>query len=268
MKMSAALLMRNINGELIITNIFMMINMKSSTHNGLTCNLDEFSHVYTVKETGQVLTSGTTFIGQFFPKFDAPKVAGEIAEKRGTTPAELLKEWKEKGDRTSHEGTLVHLYSEYIFNDEIDHAPYTIENDVVGKKTVQMLMAIDTLRGKGFEVVGVEKVIFSTGLGVAGMIDLLLKNSAGQVVLLDWKTNETLNMDNPFQFGLDPLSHLEDSNLIRYTLQLSLYQYILITEGYFPAEQEFKRLIVHLMEDDNKPYFCKYLESEIESMLI
>ena len=254
----------------MMVNIFMMIDMKSSTHNGLTCTLDERSHIYTVQETGQILTSGTTFIGQFFPKFDAPTVAKETAIKRDTTPEALLEEWQEKGERTGREGSLVHSYSEFIFDDSKDEtdAPYIIENDTVGRKTVQLLMAIDTLRSKGFEVIEAEKVIFSPVLGIGGMIDLLLRNPAGRVIVFDWKTNEGLTLDNPFQSGLGPLAHLEDSNLIHYTLQLSLYQYILITEGYFPAEQEFQRLIVHLMEDSNQPYLCKYLEEEIESMLI
>lgn len=241
---------------------------KSATHNDLTCIFNDANHKYAIEETGQVLTSGTTLIKRFFPKFDAPAVAEKIAEERGTTPAELLKEWKEKGEQASYEGSMVHSYAEYVFNDDIDLPPYAIEADRMGLLTVQLLIAIDQLEAKGFKAIEAEKIIFSSTLGVAGQIDLLLWTPKKEIGILDWKTSEILTLDNPFQTGLGPLTHLEDANLIHHGLQLSLYQYILEIEDYYPEATGYKRLVVHLMEDCSKPYDCKYLESEIESMVI
>ena len=250
------------------------MTIKTATHNNLTCEFDSHYHRYTVKETGQVLTSGTTFIKRFFQKFDAPAVAKETAIKRGTTPEALIAEWKEKGETRGHEGDLVHSYSEYVFNEEIEFPPYPIEADRVGFLTVQMLLALDKLYEKGFEPIEAEKIIFSPSLGVAGQIDLLLwayhkvDPLKKELVILDWKTNEILTLDNPFQNALPPIEHLEDANLIHHSLQLSLYQYILQIEDYYPEATEYKRLIIHLQEDCSKPYFAKYLEDEIEGMVI
>lgn len=239
---------------------------KIEIHNGQVCNFYEDKHIYTVNN--KRLTSGTTFIKQFFPKFDGPKIAAEIAEKRGTTPAELLKEWKEKGERASREGSLVHSYAEWMFDSNSDPGlpPYAIEPDRVGLLTVQLLKVSDEFQEKGFEPLEPEKIIFSPGLGVAGQIDLPLLDPAGRVIIVDWKTNEELKTDNPFQCGLSPIEHLEDANLNHYALQLSLYQYIMEVENYFPEGTEYKRLIVHLREKDHVLYSVKYLK--IEGMFI
>jgi len=241
---------------------------KEVFHNGQKCTFDYDKHIYTVN--GQNLTSGTTFIKQFFPEFDGPAIAEKIAPDRGTTPAELLAEWKEKGDRASGEGHMVHSYAEWMFDPNSDPGlpPYAIEADRVGLLTVQLLKACDKLQEKYFEPIEAEKIIFSPGLGVAGTIDLLMKDPARRVIILDWKTNEELTTSNPFQFGLPPVEDLEDANLNHYALQLSLYQYILEVENYFPAGQEYKRLIVHLTEDNHYLYSVKYLKDKIEDMLI
>lgn len=242
--------------------------IKTATHNGYTCIFDEDKHIYTVN--GQRLISGTTFIKQFFPKFDGPAIAEKIAPDRGTTPAELLKEWKEKSERASQDGHMVHGYAEWMFdpNSGPGLPPYAIEADRVGFLTVQLLKACDKLQERNFEPIEAEKIIFSPGLGVAGMIDLLMTDKDGQVILIDWKTSEELKLDNPFQTCFLPISHLEDSNLIHYSLQLGLYQYILEVEEYFPNATGFQRLIIHLTENSNTPYKCKYLKDEIESILI
>jgi len=237
--------------------------IKTAIHNGLTCEFRKEDHIYTIKETGQVLTSGTTFIKQFLPKFDTPVIAQETAIKRGTTAKALIKEWKEAAD----EGDFVHSYAEWIHND-VELPPYPIEANRVGLLTCQLLKACDKLREKGFEVIEPEKIIFSPMLGLAGQIDLLLRDPAGRIIILDWKTCKKLTLDNPFQNCLEPIEHLEDANLNHYALQLSVYQYIFDVEKYFPAGQEYRRLIVHLTENDNKIYSCKFLEDEIEAMFI
>jgi len=242
----------------------MRMTIKTVTHNNKACIFDEASHTYTVN--GKQLISGTTFIKQFLPKFDAQSVADKIAEKRRTTPEVLLKEW----DKKANEGSMVHSYAEWMHDPMADPGlpPYAIEANRVGLLTAQLLQACDKLQDKFFESIGAEKIIFSPGLGVAGMIDLLMKDPAGRVVVLDWKTNEELTVNNPFQNCFSPIDHLEDANLNHYALQLSLYQYIMMVEGYFPEGTEFKRIIVHLTEDNHYLYSVKYLEDEIESLLI
>uniref|UniRef100_A0A6M3K3P2 Putative PD-(D/E)XK nuclease superfamily protein n=1 Tax=viral metagenome TaxID=1070528 RepID=A0A6M3K3P2_9ZZZZ len=217
-----------------------------------------------------MLTSVTNFIKQFFPKFDASAVSEKIAPDRGVGPAELMAEWKEIGKTASRAGTAVHEYARWMFSNNISPQPWPdeIKLDSIGLLTIQLIDACDKIYSKGFLPIEAEKIIFSSRLGLAGTVDLLLKDPAGPVIILDWKTNKELKIENPFETGLPPIDHLEDSNLNHYALQLSIYQYILEAEDYYPAGQEYRRLIVHLTETDNRVYSCKYLKDEIENMLI
>ena len=65
--------------------------------------------------------------------------------------------------------------------------------------------------------------------------------------------------------GIKPPSYdLMDCNYIHYSLQLSLYRYIL--EKYYGLKVE-KLLMIHLLEYDYAEYQCDYLQSDIIQML-
>jgi len=73
-------------------------------------------HTYT-DQNGTSYTSGTKFVGQFFPKFDMVAMsekcsAGENPKYKGREPEEIRAEWSAEGDRGRTEGTLVHNYAE------------------------------------------------------------------------------------------------------------------------------------------------------------
>jgi hypothetical protein len=91
--------------------------IKSSYHNGLTCLFDSDSHIYTIKETGQILISVTTLIKRYTPLFNAPLMAQQMIDKKkpayaGMTVDEIQYQWKEKAELSSREGTLLHEYLE------------------------------------------------------------------------------------------------------------------------------------------------------------
>ena len=74
--------------------------IKSATHNGLTCLFDSDDHIYTIKETGQRLTSVTSLIKQYTPPFDAPAMAQQMVDNKnpkyiGMTAEEIQYQWKE-----------------------------------------------------------------------------------------------------------------------------------------------------------------------------
>ena len=234
------------------------------THNKNTVIFNPQNHSYYIKGTDQRLTGVTTFIKKFFPKFDADEVAIEVGKKRGVSPESLKAEWKQK----ALDGDNVHEYSEYVFGngekvDPINHRAYLL--------MVQLFKASLKLKNQGYVSLQSEKIIFSATLGLSGIIDLLMSRcvlARPTIAIIDFKTSETLSTYNPFQNAFSPINHLEDANLVHYSLQLNLYQYILETEKYFPADVEFKKIIVHLMVDDYRAYVCRDMFGEIESMLI
>jgi len=235
---------------------------KQETHNGLTCLFDEANHTYTIKETGQVLTSVTTFIKQFFPVFDTDAISKKTAKKRGVDVDGLKAEWKQMGEDASAQGDMVHRYAEYLMNIYI--AFDGPENDPRFK---QVKIACKILKSK-FHFAFAEKIIFSPDLGLAGMIDLWMVDVfKDRIILIDWKTNKELKDINAYQSGLPPIEHLDDCNYNCFALQLSLYQYIMIHEKYSNTPTTFQRVIIHIGKTFNKPYIMPYLKDEIERML-
>ena len=60
------------------------------------------------------------------------------------------------------------------------------------------------------------------GLCLAGQADALFVDSAGDIVILDWKRTKSIRFDNAFRSLKEPLQHLPDSNGWLYSLQLNV----------------------------------------------
>ncbi len=60
---------------------------------------------------------------------------------------------------------------------------------------------------------------FHTGLRVAGQPDLLMKNSEGRIVVVDWKRSKTIRMENERAIMKPPLQHIAAANYWAYALQ-------------------------------------------------
>uniref|UniRef100_A0A6M3IK74 Putative PD-(D/E)XK nuclease superfamily protein n=1 Tax=viral metagenome TaxID=1070528 RepID=A0A6M3IK74_9ZZZZ len=250
-----------------------------ASHNGLTVVFNPKYHSYSVKETGQKLLAATRFISDFFPRFDTDNVAARTGLKRGVDPEILKAEWKAKGEKAIIIGKEVHAQIESLvkipkrtsYQFRVLGENEICESDVVSimqNKCLQAQESVNALK-RTSNLVEAEKIIFSPSIGIAGTVDCILQHRSNplQKIIVDWKTNENLTADNPWQTGLLPLEHLDNSNLNKYALQLSLYQYILESENYYP-ESTFDRLVVHIGEDFHSPYKIDYLKNEIESMLI
>lgn len=210
---------------------------------GQEITFNEEAHTYEANE--RTLISVTTFIENFFP-FDAEKVSKEYAKKNDLNQADVLAQWKKKGDDASAFGDVVHLYAERLFREKdlptTDDLRMQKYFNIVNKTVVKLL--------KRFDFIDAEMIVFSESLGMAGTIDLLMRDRAnGDVVIFDWKTNEEIKKENPWQNALAPISHLMDCNWNQYQLQLNLYWRILYQEGYFPFNTHYRMALIHLSED-------------------
>lgn len=244
------------------------MTIKEITHNNNTVLFNPKYHSYHMKGTNQKLTGVTTFIKQFFPKFDTEKIAKDIGLKRGVSAESLKLEWKTKSDKSILDGNLIHKYAEWVFGDGERIKPI---NSRTGKLMVQLINVSSELKERCYIPLEVEKIVFSASLGLSGTIDLVMQHLTKNIILLiDFKTSEEMLIYNPFQNAFKPINHLEDSNLTHYSLQLNLYQYILESEKYFDFEPDitFKKIIIHLTENSFVPYVCKDMKDEINSMLI
>jgi len=99
-----------------------------------------------------------------------------------------------------------------------------------------------------FRIVAAEQIIFSPTMGLAGQADLIMADDAAkQGIILDWKSNEKIT-DDAGAFGnmLPPIEHLTDADVVKYGLQLALYEKMLVDEGFYPEFSGYRKsLITH-----------------------
>lgn len=248
------------------------MTIKTSTHNDLTCLFDSTNHTYTIKETGQRLTSVTTVIKRFTPPFDAPVMAQSMIDKKkpayiGMTVNEIIKQWKEKAELAAYEGTLLHEYLEqwpekkgYGFH------PRTYRVLLMSKQVDKLFPKLL----KRFRLVAAEKIVFSEKLGVAGQIDLVMADDQiNEGIIIDWKTNyKTLtDKENGFGMMLEPIDHLKNCDLVRYGLQLAIYEKILSEENFYPKFNGYRKALVHIREAMGKVVKVDNYPNEIKELI-
>lgn len=233
--------------------------MKTASHNGQTCYFDEKAHKYFVKY--QELLSVTKFKGSFFPDFDKEKVARIYAKKHSLDVGEVLADWEAKGEAGRDRGHLLHKYAEEAFTLPFSsNVPASLE---------PMARAIDiavTQLSKKYTFLAVEKIVFSTALGLAGQIDLLMQDNH-DILIFDWKTDKAIEKENVWRRALPPIGHLDDCNFNEYCIQMAIYERIMREESYFPDGTVYRKGLIHLTEGGPKWYKVPDMQEEVKRLL-
>jgi len=222
--------------------------------------LDIENHEYKLKNNPDMsFTSVTTFINSFFEPFDDIKISNylvnNVPKYFGRTPESLIKDW----DIARKYGTEVHLEIEnWIKNGtEPKDSRAVFAKSWIGGYVIKPHI-------KTFS----EVIVFSEELGIAGTIDILMMNQeSNEYILIDWKTSKRIDM-NSFKgkMGIKKETEkIEDCNYNHYSLQLSLYRYIL--ETYYGININ-RQIIAHLKEDGVQTYSTPYMKNEVKSMLV
>lgn len=232
--------------------------------------LDDSTHTYKVKYLEHLqFSSVTTFIHQFFKPFIAEEVAKELAgtkKYRNKTAEDLLLEW----DKIAQTGTLVHSELEQFLLKLRDGEIY--EGLTHKKSKFGAAWILETFEPSYIPYP--EMRIYSEKYQLAGTADLpIYDEKTGLWVLCDWKTNKAIRTSG---YGGAKGTHyatrlLDDCNFIHYTLQMSLYQYLLEEEYGITFENRF---LLHLLERQTAAcplgvllYECDYLKSVVIAML-
>jgi len=232
----------------------------------------EKTHKYKLGKT--TLTSGTTFLKDFFPEFNAKEIARKLAKfpknkalKHGVKY--FLKQWK---DDAQH-GTDTHYLMECYFKELQKQGSLPESGEELEQRTWNKfqhsskwldsyLERVAYLYGKS------EYIIYNEDLGIAGQIDLLVKrvdeNDNEVFDLIDYKTNKAIS-DKNYDGTMcnKPIECLEASTLMKYCLQLSLYAYMLERRGNKIGDL----ILVHITENGVKEINVGYLKKEIETMV-
>lgn len=215
-------------------------------------------HKYTSikKEDERDWVSATSFIGNFKQPFESDKIAEKSAKNKkskwyGMTPDAIKEAWKSEANRATTLGTWYHDCRERDLC-ELE----TIERSGV---TVPIVKPIE-IEGikyspdqKLMDGVYPEHMVYLKSAGLCGQSDLV-EVIDGSVHITDYKTNKEIKLQGFTNWeGIttkmhSPLSHLDDCNLNHYTLQLSLYLYIIIKHN--PRLKPGNLTIHHIMFEE------------------
>ncbi len=203
--------------------------MRCAEQSGTVVTFTESDHSYRDNRGGQY-RSVTQIVNSLFPKFDADGNALRVALREGTTKEDVLARWKQAGNESRETGTAAHALAEAIFlgqdlpqpkNERERHAFKLIWDATSRLKSIWKHLIAEAL-------------IFSEQYRIAGQVDeIMIENGtvqAPKVWIIDWKTNKEISRNNYGRFASAPIAHVPDHNFAKYTLQLRLYERIILDE--------------------------------------
>jgi ATP-dependent exoDNAse (exonuclease V) beta subunit len=198
-------------------------------------NITYYDQPHKYLMNGKYATSVTTLIHKYQPPFDKDRIAYFSAKKAGITVEEILAKWDLKAKIACEKGTICHQYMENfiqnkVFPYPVDHIRKIFGNDPVKHSYDVISKQIETfcahIAGKMIAIRS-ELVVGDQEYNICGMIDQLFYNKKSNMLeLWDWKTNEKIDDYSEYPL-LEPINHLNQSKLDIYSLQLSLYKYII-----------------------------------------
>lgn len=231
-------------------------------------HFSEADHKYYYdNETKRFPIGSTGFIHKFANEFDEEYWSKRKAEERGITQEEILAEWKKIADDACYKGTNLHKFAENKINNKYDEVD-------VSNKLKQMFNSYYFKSQKYLVPVKSELVIGDLNLKyngenfqIAGMIDqIYFSKKHNGIVLADWKTNKEIKKENKWAKLKYPFQDLDDCNFNHYSMQLSLYKFIIEKNTNLKIKDMF---IVWFNEknDEYKIFKCLDLSNRFEKLL-
>lgn len=206
--------------------------------------------------------SVTSLVSNFKLPFDGKAVANRVTKSKkskwyGIPPEKILQLWQAEADRAVTLGTYYHNQREAdlcslssIEREGIPIPVYSpIEEGTLKKAPEQKLT----------DGIYPEHMVYLKSAGICGQSDLV-EVVNGKVNIIDYKTNKEIktesfkNWEGISEKLLAPLNHLDDCNYNHYSLQLSIYMYIILKHN--PKLKPGKIYIHHILfEEEGKDEF-------------
>lgn len=220
----------------------------------------------------RVGVSVTRLIEEYTNEFDAETIAEKVAIRDGKTIQEVLDEWKEKNEWSCKKGSMCHEFAQKIWKSknrvdfEGEFSTYE-QAEAVNRINNQAINFYNDYHDR-LEHLADEFVIGSDTYSIASAIDHLFINKlTGGLVLVDYKTNSDIHKNEKYAKNMKvPLSHLKDTTLNHYSIQLSIYKYLVEKYTNLKIEEFF---IVYMSEniDNYEIIEVPYMEKEVEEIL-
>jgi len=250
--------------------------VKTATHPEFpyTIQFDPATHSYRDDRNREYI-SATTFISHHWPPFDERAAAARIADRTGRLELEILAEWKAKREASAGYGTRIHAYAEARALGQQPEPPDAkmcgsaaeLEKERAARTAIDA--ALTMLAGAGYDILEPELIVFDPLYRLAGTIDLPMRAPGGGICIADWKTCEAITDDDYNQHALPPIEHVRASKLAKYSLQLSLYGWMLRDASYVPPDTPIEIALIHLAPGNPDPIWMPltFAEREIDAMV-
>ncbi len=229
------------------------------------------SHTYLINN--KIAQSVTTTLKQYVKPFERDYWANKKADETGVSVDDILLKWEYNAKFSQIKGTLVHQFLECsLTNQDFEYPEELIVNEFgfdpiqtpfnsIVELAKQFLSDIDN---KMYPVAS-ELIIGHSEYLVGGTIDQLFYNKkSGNLEIWDWKTNKEIKTTSRYSH-LSPLEHIPDTELDHYSLQLSLYKYIVESSTGLQLGNSY---IVWLNENSNKYQIYKTHDYNSEAEII
>ena len=190
-------------------------------------------HKYYVN--GKELISVTTIIHRYQEEFNEKYWSKIKAEEYGITQKEVLRAWKFINKKGTMKGSAIHDYAENLFLNKVFPYPKelilnefgfdpVLEEYEITKKHVNKFY--NDVKGRLIPI-RTEMIVYDPESLIGGMLDILFYNvKTGEFQIWDHKTNKNLSLTSKRRLN-GILYQLNDSDLDIYSLQLSIYKYII-----------------------------------------
>ncbi|PIE90687.1 MAG: hypothetical protein CR997_04545 [Acidobacteria bacterium] len=244
--------------------------------------LNKFNHIRYLDEGHRYLIdnremiSVTTFIGLYKQVFDREGHSLRCAQKKGVSAQQILDEWDLKKEIACAKGIHFHRFAEnYLANKEYPHSREEMEQTFGDASIVEELLELQKMfkqfyldSSRNLVPVRSEWVVGDADLGICGMVDQLYFNKkSGQLELWDWKTNKAISRSSPYQKKmLGPVAHLDECEYNLYSLQLSLYKYIIEKNTDLRLGNSYLAWF-HVPNGNYRIFRCDHFAKELQSML-
>lgn len=254
------------------------------------------NHKYeTVGDSTKKWCSATGILKVFTEPFDQDDVAKKCSKNKkskwfGLTPEEIIALWNKESKRATNLGSWYHDQRE---SDLL--ACDTMQREGVDLPIIHPIMdglkkfAPDQSLTPGIYP---EHFVYLKSALICGQADRV-EVVGNKVNVYDYKTNKKMrepytNWEGVTKTMLGPVSHIEDSDLMHYALQMSIYMYIILKHNHSlkPGKLEILHILFEVEEEDEYgfpktaldaagdpiiketvPYELPYLKKEVVQMI-
>lgn len=249
-----------------------MLQIKNPHSRDCLISFDPEPHVYYYKNDKSFHSSVTSFVKEFFSKFDDKQdsIIDKLIKKNydnkqsiyyQKTVKEIKDMWNNNKNEAAKLGTKLHYCIEQFYNDNYN----TIEESVTNTKEWEYFKNFQT-NNKHLEAYRTEWEVFDEELDIAGSIDMVFKED-DKYHIYDWKRSKEIKTKGfGNDFGKEPIEHIQNANYWHYSLQLNMYKYIL-EKNYGIKIDEMHIIVFHPNFENYIDYQLPDLSSEIMSLV-